>query len=279
MGGEAYHNSAYDYMFKNILNCNTHFSTKLMPYESDIRNNTLHLIDGYPKRLIGLRPQFLQKIRVIYSWGNWDGTMATGGRTKKRLITSKKLLKVNSKIAWTVYEDMYATFVPYFVHSSMFTTQHVSKRKKSILLLGKKCTYVEHLKYVMNEFEVYSLNGCQSTRALTNTRNLMRPLEFTRTLSQFQFLLGVGNPAWSPTPYEAIANGVTVVMPYDQHPFVQRLGAPFAYSYTNVSELLKILRDAPGHHGYIPYNYTLYGASLMLRKAVAGILDIGSVMS
>ena len=130
------------------------------------------------------------------------------------------------------------------------------------------------------------------TRKEVQLLGIVPPHEFAATLRRFTFMLGLGDPLASPSPLEALANGVSFLNPRSladdpraarhptQHPPLASLGAPYTYSY-HIDEPATAVAAARlaarwRFDSFIPYEMTR--SATVLRFCTSVIEDVAPCM-
>lgn len=245
IGGEAYASASYDYILRHVMRCTVRFHRASLPPPRESKFGLL-ILDGYPSRIYKIPPHMRPSVRVLHWWSN---------RTRTR-----------SPHLWIPYRDPMGTFVPYFVHAALLKPNPTpDKIPNSILLLGKSCRFMNariiHTLH-KNHFFLRSLRSCptHNVTGITNQKKLMRPSDFGDALGRFKFLVGFGKPLDSPTPLEALARSVIVVLPPNQHILLRDLGPPHVHTYTSETHLMLILKRDLRVSSFVPHDYTPKGA-------------------
>ncbi|KAJ1640517.1 hypothetical protein T492DRAFT_928483 [Pavlovales sp. CCMP2436] len=190
-----------------------------------------------------------------------------------------------------------STFLGYWpsAHRLADTTRPSQPRGRRGLLLGKEARYFnpEHPDNLLGSNRSatralvpdliramlaagFELSTTCAPRAECNLPPAVRslpglgPEEYARTLHRFSFLLGVGDPAISPSPLEALSAGVAYINPtvhghiapgrVYQHDPISRLGPPYVFNVelSNISSVIEAaeLSARQWFDTYVPAEHT-----------------------
>jgi hypothetical protein len=190
----------------------------------------------------------------------------------------------------TAYSDGRHTFGGYFIHHLVLpdakensnTAPVLDSSHQHGLLLGKVPVHFvqqEHVIAALLEagFTLHSTcTLCVEEKTLPSSvvnHGMLSPAAFDILVKQCSFVLGVGHPPWSPTPFVAVSLGTAFlnpVTPYllgqptvlhrnarfkTQNNAIALLGRPYVYNYRNVTEAVQFAKEACStpFEPYVPY--------------------------
>ena len=161
-------------------------------------------------------PRVLCRVRWLAFWGNYVPSAGSPALSLKHL---------DLRNLFTPFNDRLSTPLPFFVHSLVTLPRSVASarvRPRSGLVLGKRATawrpssssIVTSL--LARGFTIYATCSGAGCAALPNGVvgvGKLSPRDYALLLRNVSFLLGLGAPLISPSPYEAIAAGAAYLNP------------------------------------------------------------------
>ena len=266
MGGEAYWAACLHFILRNFG-----YDVDFIKYfnQTDQSHTKYHRIifDGYPEiNFVRLMedPELLCRSRVMHFWG---------GYIFKELVNSR-LAALDQRLIITPYMDpLYpATPIPFFPHSliyNKYATTKISRGRKGFIL-GKDCKYFqrEEIRNLISvllaaKFELHATVSCFNSSDII-VHVFVSPKSLSSIFQDMSFLFGLGDPYISPSPLEALANGVSFISPHypnRQHPVLDSIGPPYVYKYsiTNATSLLEAAELSQKYRfaSYVPNNNKL----------------------
>ena len=194
------------------------------------------------KNLLGLD----DRIYILDFFGTKDGL-------RKPVAGNAPKLKVSPKRFLTAFGSPENTFLGYFIQNHSVSENTAIQKEKQGVIWGKDVKHLKGQELVLQEVaKNVRLVSTSTTRAFSH-KNVqwaghLSAVAWMQLLQRSRFLVGLGNPILGPSAIDAISVGCMFLNPlYDvpvkvnghtytsQHPYAEKLGAPFVCNYKQYS--------------------------------------------
>lgn len=220
-GGEYYVYACLDYALRQngfeVEMTNQHLGRIS---EQELRQYHRIFLNGIEEQYYQLdvlrnNPDILCKLRPLHFFGNWRPEPPKNNQT----------VVLNHRQILSPYQDVYNTFMGYFVHSLLYDDGNKEERQlatptprpKKGLIVGKIQSLFNAQHYAIMEaliaegYTLYSVckdltHHCGMPPQVIVQRS-MAPKDYAALMGEMAFLIGFGDPVVSPSPLEGLAHG------------------------------------------------------------------------